>query len=330
VAGLLPSLAFSDYVEGIDTTDTNGYGLDSAFVITGYGPYIWGNSLHGYGFGDCGGFYNYTFGDIAMAPEKLVATGVSRNLFGCFILRNNRDSTYSKIQVLQHVSGFKYIYRCGTNTTRNNRMLTQSNYDHSLFWKPNNLACTYGFNPPSTIISWEPPLLNNNHLLGYILYGSKIDAAIDTNAPVNMAQWDSLSFSDSTSMDSRHSYLVDGQYFNLVAVYAEGRSGFLSGFTRLEGCSSGGAILKPSALHSSLNAMQIARSTAGFLITLNRISACPFSIVVFSLSGQEMVCLPVNGKQAMLTNRNLREGLYILRAQLPDKTVLTRTFMFTR
>ena len=71
ILALLPKHASSEYIEGVDTTDVNGYGLDSAFQVSGDGRIVtftpnfasyawnWGES----------GFFNYSFEDIKIAAN---------------------------------------------------------------------------------------------------------------------------------------------------------------------------------------------------------------------------------------------------------------------
>jgi len=344
---------FSNYVEGIDTTDAMGNGLDSTFRIVGVSPYqsIYGQLLH-YDFGvcvdfitwcGCGGYFNYSFDDITMSPKgPFVLTGYN-DIFKCFVIKSNKDSTYSKVQLLQYLSGKRYVYKYGTNSTPNDRMLIQSDYNRSILYKPNNF---WYFNQLGNFggmqidtVSWNPPLPNNNHLLGYIFYRSKSGAVIDTNAPVNLAQWDSISFFDATGTDSTLPYhLVNGQnfnsgqYINFVAVYAEGRSNFLSGYAMLD-CITTGTIQQPSATHLLPNTIKITTSKGGFSISFQGFLNVPSSISLFSLSGQEVARFPVSGNRAAFLNPihcNLGVGLYLLRADLPDHSVLTQPFMFTK
>jgi hypothetical protein len=61
---------FADYIEGIDTTDVNGYGLDSAFKVTN--GLITGQNIVIYHMdGSMNGYFNYSFDDIKMATESI-------------------------------------------------------------------------------------------------------------------------------------------------------------------------------------------------------------------------------------------------------------------
>jgi hypothetical protein len=349
IAVFFPGRAFPDYVEGIDTTDANGFGLDSAFQVS-YG-FIGGRkaqSLAYYVYGGCGcdGFFPYNFDDITMAPNKVWFPGRNNyvkgeNLFNCFTMVSTKDSTYSKVQFLQQVSGNEYVFRYGINTTPKDRSLIKSGYNRSEFYKPNNFVETF-YNHSGTIadtIAWDPPLPSNNHLLGYVFYFTKrLEnlGNVDTTAPVNMAQWDSLTFYDTSwvpfSTALQDSFFYSIYYRNLVAVYAEGRSSFLSGWSKHEY-----QIVDTKTWSrengESINKMQVTRSGTGYSVRIRGFSGKTSSISLLSLLGQEVFRLTTIGDRSVFlstSNRSLREGLYILRAELPDKTVLTRTFMFTR
>jgi hypothetical protein len=54
---------------------------------------------------------------------------------------------------------------------------------------------------------------------------------------------------------------------------------------------------------------------------------------VYNVIGQQMANFPQNGENNIYLSTawgRVVPGLYLVKAELPDKTVLTRTFMFTR
>ena len=213
---------FSEYIEGIDTTDENGYGLDSAFKIDPNDPNypLRGQNIVCYsGHSFVGeGTFRYTFDEINIAAadslflhSSILASGVYRfpdNNY-CFVIQKNKDSTFYKVIVINKLEDNRFVYKYGTNTTPKNRTLVPSDYTRLFRYKPNNLF--YKYNSDKTF-SWEPPLPNDNHLQGYIIYVQKRGVTIDTSTPINLAQWDSIGFTDSTGFTYIHD--SDGEYFN--------------------------------------------------------------------------------------------------------------------
>jgi hypothetical protein len=214
LAFLLTMNISAEYIEGIDTTDENGYGLDSGFKVTN--ALISGQNIAKYGRPSryTFGVFNYSFDEIKIGADSAYFAHPSsinvEDSFRCFVIKKNIDSTYSKIQLISKLVGNRYAYRYGINTIPNNRLLENPDYDHSVKYKPNNFY--YVASGPN-LFSWEPPLQNDNHLLGYILYIQKKGVTIDTAAPINLSQWDSVGFTDSTRMS--FSYGPHGEYFNL-------------------------------------------------------------------------------------------------------------------
>jgi hypothetical protein len=330
------------YVEGIDTTDSNGCGLDSAFQL--FNGYIGGQNIANYWFSTgtaSAGYFNYSFDDIKMAPKFQRENGYPQRgtfLYYCFVIKKNKDSTYSKVQLLQQISGNRYVYRYGTNTTPNDRMLVKPDYNRSIKYKPNNLHNLTWYPIPEDSTTWEPPLPNNNHLLGYIFYRAKSGVVIDTSATINPAQWDSILFFDATCTSSRrcfrHYENIQLLYFNLVAVYSEGKSDFLLGWTKYYYTAVGVKQSLPS-INLSRNRVEIIKSTRGFFISYKPLSANigPLSFSICDISGRQVVQssnLMGNSIFWNTSQRNLAEGLYIVRAEMPDRNVINQPLMFTR
>jgi len=328
---LCGSCTFADYIEGIDTTDVNGYARDSAFRIQNGS--ISGQNIVRYYFewSDFNGYFFYSFDDIKMAPSSLRSiTPLMGAIFYRFVIKRNKDSTYSKVQFLQQISGNRYLYKYGTNTTPNDRMLDSSTYDRSIRYKPNNLynRCAPYPYPWDTLI-WEPPLPNNNHLLGYIFYRAKQGVTIDTTAPINLAQWDSIAFYTSTKVYNPP--IITPLYFNLVAVYSEGKSDFLTGWTR--GMPANAVKGAPLSFDHSGSSIEIKKVVGGYFISLPqaRENAAPSSIAVFNAAGVKVAQFSINkGNCVLWKTDNLAEGTYLIRAELPDRSVLTRTVVFSR
>lgn len=330
--------AFPAYIEGTDTTDVNGYSRDSSFRVA-----YWQNDMAYYGVNiESTGYFNYSFDDIKKVPDSIDRSGWTIfSISNCFTIKK-KDSTYSKIKILFKLSDGRYVYKYGSNDTPKNRLLIKSDYDRSVRYKPNNFHVLFeysGYEPPNPSIqiivrntcTWEPPLPNNNHLIGYIYYRAKTNLVIDTTKPIDIAQWDSIAFIDSTR------YIFGGQpleYFNIVAVYSEGKSDFLSGWSKRSHPSTGVKHILP-ANDRLLSDIGIGKCSNGFFINFRPLSVHPglLSFSIYSIMGQRIMDFPHFKSDYFLLNtsqRHLPEGTYILKAEFPDGSVVNQAFMFTR
>jgi hypothetical protein len=141
--------ASSAYIEGIDTTDVNGYGFDSVFRIDS-SYRIHGNNTIFFGLGiGAIGLFSSTFEDTKLVPSN--AIGYQYTSF-CIVMK--KDNTYSKVQVLNKLPDKRYLFKFGTNTTPNDRFLENADYDRSIRYKPNNIFITRHIEGYS--IYWEP------------------------------------------------------------------------------------------------------------------------------------------------------------------------------
>ncbi len=318
--------ASADYVEGIDTTDVSGYGLDSAFSVIG--GIIYGKNVIYFSPDGIAGYFNYSFDDIKMAPDSNKYTVPSWGAKGlhCFVTKNNKDSTYSKVQILEQLSDSRYVFKYGTNSIPNNRMLEKANYDRSVRYKPNN----FNSNSWENVSTWDPPLPNNNHLIGYIHYWAKQGITIDTTKPINLAQWDSIAFTTST-MDSFTNNRTYWNYFNLVAVYTEGKSEFLKGWTILY---SVGVKQNSQQTEKLQNTLVVKREFGGYLISLllSSFNNPIKSLSIYNAMGIKISRISSINKNQVFwktSDRNLPEGLYIARLELSDKTSCSRAFILS-
>jgi len=321
----------AEYIEGIDTTDANGCGLDSAFQISTTRGIIKTNKtlqiIYYYQESDAG-YFHYSFDDLKMAPASVKLNdppGFSsvKPICFCFVIQN-KDSTYSKIEVIGQNQDNRFIFRWGTNTIPNNRFLIANGYDRTTRYKPNNLhmCFTYNYRNDDTI-SWEPPLSNDNHLLGYKFYVAKSLISIDTTMPIDLSQWDSTIVSDSSCK------IPCGQlksYYNIVAVYSEGKSDFLKGWTR-NTYPSVHIESKSERAKNSYYQINIIKSSNGLFARTPRNNFYAFS--VFNIFGQRITFLP-NNKLLNITQLGLAKGKYIFKAELPDRSVITQPFTVTR
>jgi hypothetical protein len=350
---LCASGVFADYIEGIDTTDVNGYGLDSAFQMTN--GYVNGQNIVVYHMdGYMNGYFNYSFDDIKMARDSidcisqhdqsgactLCVHSISNQYINnyCFVIKKIKDSTYSKIQIINRLANNRYVFKYGTNTQPNNRMLEKTLYDRSIRYKPNNFnnissyySCDgYDF-PGIHYCSWDPPLPNNNHLLGYMYYHAKPGIIIDTTAPINLTQWDSLPF---TTMTNGNFVEDVPECINLVAVYAEGKSDFLQGWFK--------PTIFPVGIKSSTNQTEklqsnfkIRKAPNGFYFTLEAFpqTSGSSSLSIFNMTGTkvaEFTGIKSNQVFWKTSGRNLAQGQYIVQLGLPDKRVFSSRLVYSR
>lgn len=339
----LGNSAFSEYIEGIDTTDENGYGLDSAFKIDPNDP---NNGLRGQnvacyaGFSFVGeGHFRYTFDEINIAPTGshfIFSSNTARSVYSfsnnnfCFVVQKNKDSTFYKVLVINRLGDNRFVYKYGTNTTPNDRTFAGSDYDRSILYKPNNLFCIFesGATQNANSFYLDPPLPNNNHLQGYIIYVQKKDVTIDTSEQINLAQWDSVGFSDTTRFTVI--YQSNGEYFNIVAVYEEGRSDFLIGWSRLYKSMSINRVRNGYTNSEVGTSIWKCRGGLSFEFSLPVTGAM---LNVFSITGKRMVVFPKFTGNRVLWNTSqchVPNGLYLLRAEFPDRSVITQPFIIAR
>lgn len=349
---LCASGVFADYIEGIDTTDVNGYGLDSAFKVTN--GLISGQNIVIYHMdGSMNGYFNYSFDDIKMAADTIKYIFVNGSTIAirgstqqiqignyCFVIKKFKDSTYSKVQILNNLTNNRYVFKYGTNTSQNNRMLEKCPYDSSVRYKPNNFNNNYQYYcyyPNGAeylcgrnIASWEPPLPNNNHFLGYRYYMSKPGVNIDTTAPINMAQWDSVFFTTLTTFSGSTS-----GYFNLVAVYSEGESDFLQGWQKRTSSGADGIISPAAPLDKFHKNLEIKKTSDGFFISFQTYQnkSGSASLSIYNVTGTKVAGFSnIKGNKVFwkTIGRNLAEGQYIVKLELPDKRVLGGKLVYSK
>jgi hypothetical protein len=345
---------FADYIEGTDTTDSNGYGLDSAFRVSN--GYISGKNIILYHMdGSLNGYFDYSFDDIKMAPESIscvssnnqsrsgLCTLCTQSISSqyqiknyCFVIKKFKDSTYSKIQILNNLTNNRYVFKYGTNTSTNNCVLEKTSYDRSIRYKPNNFnniwsyyGCDFDF-PGIHYCSWEAPLPNNNHLLGYMFFKPKSGAVIDTTMPINMVQWDSAYFTTSTSGGWSEGYL------SIVAVYKEGKSDFLQNWWKPKRTGSPDSIKRRSTpMEKTQNTMEIKKTSNGFCISFKEFppTSGSASLSIFSITGIRVAKFSgiKTHKVVWKTgDQNIAEGQYIIRLELSDHRVFINHLVFSR
>jgi hypothetical protein len=139
---------------------------------------------------------------------------------------------------------------------------------------------------------------------GYIFYISKSAAAIDTSKPINMAQWDSAAFTTKDTL--KYSPFPSGpigMYFNLVAVYNDGKSDFLKGWTEYPRMIGIAPSSNPHSQRPYSELVKIRNSSNGYRIDLGGLSGAnlPESIIFYSLSGRQIARIDgIKGGQPLL------------------------------
>jgi len=341
---LAVSALHAEYIEGTDTTDESGNGLDGAFrVVNGH---ITGKVIAYYCFdpGMCRGYFNYTFEDITIAPDTIRDSTSTNFLFcdkfpsHCFVCKDTLRHTYAKVIILSHLDGKRYEYRFGKNTVADNRTLTSNSTSINIRKKVSNLFYTgipyfmhtdpehYQFY--SKMISWDTPLDTINFkAIKFIFYQAK--STIDTTVPINKAQWQPIELLRSPS----NIVIERFRYFNFVIVYNNrDTSDFLSGWTM--GTEGPIAIRQNNHKLSSLpGEIAIRKSNNRLLVDYSKtaISAVA-SLYLFNLAGKRVAGLTSmdNNTFSNTSQQELKNGSYILQAILKDGGSITSLFTLTQ
>jgi len=328
------------YIEGIDTTDIYGFGFDSSFNISLTTKTISGNGIIRYGFNGAPPFgYLYcSFEDAKMVPDTVIEQFPRLTYdynFVTFIFKNIKDSSYVKAHIVNNMGNGRFVYRYGKTSNHSEKILEYPDYDRSIRYKPNNLRF-HGLPYPDTLF-WDPPLPNDNHLLGYILYASKNSWNIDTAKPIDAAQWDSLAFIPASTINIQiypnfNLNRLQLNYINMVAVYEEGRSDYLDGWSLLDYRT---GISRPALpfFNTLRSTITISRTQAGLFFDMPETVRYPSSFSIFNADGSIHYRIKdINNNRVYLSteSNNFATGLYLLRAEFSDRSVITQPFTITR
>jgi hypothetical protein len=269
------------------------------------------------------GFFNYSYDEVNIAPDAYSNLDRSWVLNSCFVIQRPIDSDYLKCSITEKLSDGRYVYRYDLSTTPNDRLLVGSNYDRSIKYKPNNFYHWKQYYNDS--VFWDPPLSNNNHLLGYIIYKFSSFSSFDTSALPGISQWDSVTFTTGTRI------LVPGwlksAFYNIVAVYVKGRTDFLKGWLYV-----GDVVgIKPqkatgkNALPSTLIRSQV--SFTGYLFTF---PSLPLSAALFDPAGHLIANLAPTGDNRLYwrpSSGAAARGMYLMQARMPNNRTIVQKFM---
>ncbi len=226
---------FAEYKEGIDTTDNCGYGIDSSFQILIIGDssisiraedviiYAF-DSVNG--FSNSSGYFPYSFDEIRKAPDTIKKFSIyDLPIYNTTFIAMKIDSSYTKVQLLERISEDRFIYKYGRNTVPNNLLLTYENYNRDSLYPPDNFHIYNFWNGGGVMhFSWNPPIENNNTLLGYKVFNINKDL-VNILDSINL---DNLEPSE--IIDTTWARWGSWGYFNIVAVYEEGESKPLQGW----------------------------------------------------------------------------------------------------
>jgi hypothetical protein len=354
--------------ESIDTTDNEGFGMDSLFRIhVNVIPVKFRDSIIDYhrdtiiSFSGqliahyifnphwCSGYFNLTFDDICLAPDTvLIDTKEFRNSHSCFVVKNTIHNTYSKLQVLNSLSGNRFVYRYLTNESPGSRILIDTSASpkyRAMLLKVNNPHFTgikYFYNSGTDVLhtsrlSWDPPaqtLVNstiNPANIKYILYRSKDNVQIDTTKPLDRSQWIPINFF-SNSPQTVGQFPQNG-YVNMVAVIGKDTSEFLSGWT-LCNYDIIGTIGNNPPQKKVPAGMTINSSTGRTIVTLTgeHENNERGILSMYDLTGNKISTLIFSGKSVSLNNGNIHfsNSGYVLKVTFPGKETVTARFLQSR
>jgi hypothetical protein len=332
VIGIMAVPVFSQYTEGIDTTLSSGYSHDGLFhvsdnmVVTDPSNEI---AIYNMGPNANPGFFSYAFDDIKKPPDTFRQCKINSVPMGCcYVIHARQTNAYYKIALLSTLADGSYIYRYGRTVSGSKPLFAAPNYDPNIRYKPNNLYLSVRYVMPQNLLTlvWEPPLVSNNHLIGYRCFISKSNAVIDTSKPINLSQWDSTDITTTTR-------LVDIffiTYVNIAAVYQEGRSDFIKGW--VESPRYIGVRQQLSSINKSgLHAASVKRTAAGYCFSFPGLPANirPLSAAIYSPSGRLIARISTmqQGNRLIWNAVKNPKGMFIAKVAFSDGSVGEKEFV---
>jgi len=333
---------FAGYKEGIETTTRSGQGFHGLFTITSDGHITGKNIIAHYCFDEnwCRGYYNYSFDEVMLAPDTIRQSEYEYTNFDCgpyycFVVRDPSNDCYTKIQVIERLDDDSYRYRYGTNTEAENRLLTATVdvHEDSTLLNVNNLFFTgipymYDAEPGehTRTLSWDPPLVSDIYLKGYIFYRSKYMVPIDTTAEPDFSEWESFEVTTSP-VQSLVEFPMNG-YFNFMTVYKTGkRSGFLDGWTL---CDYSVVDVKHRipVIYSGDDKVTVHQQNNGIAIAVQEMSTSSISsVTLFTVAGRKVPCRSTGVIHAFT---NIDKGSYVLQAVMNNGESFRRIVSVTR
>jgi hypothetical protein len=227
-------LLSAEYTEGIDTTYSNGYGLDGAFKVGNDSIYA-ENKMAVFRFEQVEYwwyFFNYSFDEIFKVPLNNAPASKWINKYVCetplnkpFVVKRVND-TYAKVEIISQLPSGEFVYKYGLNDEPSNSLLAPYNYNRDSLYKPNNLIFFIvdpikQTKPFAGDIEWDSPLENNNELIGYTIYKVDITTNIDTSQEIDLTKWELEAFTTENHIwnGSPYDNIERNVYWNIVAVY---------------------------------------------------------------------------------------------------------------
>jgi hypothetical protein len=323
---------------GTDTTDTNGYGLDSLFQIKFNA--IWGNNIAHYQFDPswCRGYFNYSFDEITDAPKTIFSSQPTRsNPFYCFVVKDTVKGIYSKVEILKKVDGNRYSFRYLTNNTIGSTILTSpgvSSYQTCF----NNVFFTgiqYQFNPGidsvhTRSLYWDslnylPGSINNYK---YFLMISNAGVIIDTNKPIIKTQWHYVPLSKSPQTISE---FPRSGYVNVAVISGKDTIPSLSNWTRCSYDIMG--VQRNTNTNSRISnfAIKYLDNNIQILFPADFTNSKTRTLDIVTIDGRIIKSFRFTGNKYIL-NRTLFSmlpGCFLFRFTSPDEPAITARFIYS-
>ncbi len=328
---------FAEYSEGFDTTESDGTGLDNTFQIGDdeitalknakialYLVKYWEWNLDWQ-------YVHHTFDEICVVPSKFDEIAVDelslRDILNTQIVVKRSDGTFAKVHIIEQLNGLRYIYRYGVNTISGGNLIAED-YDKDKCHPPQNLAIRmmYITNPSGVKgmadLEWDPPLPNNNELDHYEIY--TIDAgAIDTADPIDLNEWDLVQETQNTDSWWHGEDDDNVNYINIVAVYEEGVSKPLQGWTLLEDEST--KIINGISGGIHPNQLTIENNRISF----NLLKPCHAELSVFEVHGKKLSTivnggLPAGSHLALFDYAEFGAGMYYIHLKAGTENIVKK------
>lgn len=140
---------------------------------------------------------------------------------------------------------------------------------------------------------------------------------IDTTKPVDASQWDTFAIQD-TSKRYQINAVLSRRYFNIVAVYEEGNSGFLTGWT----CN----VAMSVNIRQEPAPAKATQSTANFI-------GSPVANSIFDLAGRQITTASsVKGhmSNSITANQSIGTGCFIIHANSGKKAAGNQPWILPR
>ena len=192
----------AEYTEGIDTTYSNGNGLDYAFRVRDTSIYA-DNKLVVFRFEYVDywwHFFNYSFDEIKKVPlnapaYKWINEYVCETPINKIFVVKRGDNTYAKVEIISQIPSGEFVFKYGLNDEPSNSLLAPHDYNRDSLYKPNSMIFqitdpVQQTKPFAGPIEWDSPLENNNELIGYTIYKVDIETNIDTSLEIDLTKWE--------------------------------------------------------------------------------------------------------------------------------------------